>query len=403
MGNNVHILFVDDEPEILSGLKGVLRSMRREWKMFFAENGQAALEILSDQPIDVIVADMRMPAMDGAELLKIVSEKYPHVVRIILSGQANEKAVLKAVRPSHQYLAKPCEPEKLKSVLKRVFNLRELLSDVKLRQLVSEITNLPSLPELYIALDELLRSDDVSIKEVSDIISKDVGMSIKILQLVNSAYFGIPRHVESAAQAVTMLGLNTIKAIVLSTGVFSQFDEKTIKQFSLHKIINHSMITGHYAKKIVSLEVNDQQQAGDALIAGMLHNIGKLIFADKMPDLYANSLSLAIGERMPDWQAEKEVFGTSHAEVGAYLVGQWGLQNNIVEAIAYHHFPSKLSHAHFNTLTAVHVASVLAHQNDSVDSQAGHHQIDDEYLGNLHLSDKLPMWQTSCQETFKKE
>lgn len=115
----IKILFVDDEPMVLQGLQRVLRPLRNEWETAFANSGQEALEKLSQEPFDVIVTDMRMPGMDGGQLLTRVKERYPHMVRIILSGQADKTMVMKSVKPAHQYLAKPCDDATLRASLQR--------------------------------------------------------------------------------------------------------------------------------------------------------------------------------------------------------------------------------------------------------------------------------------------
>jgi len=222
MPNKKRVLFVDDEPRILDGLKRMLRHMRDEWEMSFVESGEAALKVLESARFDVVVSDMRMPGMDGAELLTRVMERYPQIVRIVLSGHADKEMILKTVRPAHQYLSKPCDPEKLRSTVARASALRGLLADELLKQLVSQMSTLPSAPSLYNEVMNELRSGEGSVQRVGEIVSKDVGMTAKILQVVNSAFFGVPRHVESPAQAVSLLGLETIKALALSAQVFSQ-------------------------------------------------------------------------------------------------------------------------------------------------------------------------------------
>jgi len=116
MPDKKRVLFVDDEPRILDGRRRMLRSMRHEWKMSFAETGQEALAILANQPFDVVVVDMRMPGMDGVQLLSEVRKRH-QIIRIVLSGTADREAILRAVGLAHQYLSKPCDAETLKSVL----------------------------------------------------------------------------------------------------------------------------------------------------------------------------------------------------------------------------------------------------------------------------------------------
>jgi CheY-like chemotaxis protein len=182
------ILFVDDEPNILSGLKRMLRSMRKEFDLQFAESGQEALTILDGDEFDVVVSDMRMPGIDGAELLSRIMVQHPYSIRIMLTGQADEESIMRTVGIVHQFLAKPCDPEELKAVLQRASGLHGLISQPSLKKIVSGIDSLPSLPEVYAELREAMTNPEISVADIGAIIEKDIGMSAKVLQLVNSAF-----------------------------------------------------------------------------------------------------------------------------------------------------------------------------------------------------------------------
>ena len=268
------ILFVDDEPKVLQGLKRMLHRVRSEWDMTFALSAQEALDVLTQQPYDVIVSDMRMPGVDGAQLLAEVKRRYPRMVRLILSGESEEKCILRSVGPSHQFLSKPCDPEMLKETIVRARTLCALLDEGPVKELVAQITTVPSLPALYIELLELLKSPDATIKQVGAIIEKDIGMTAKILQLVNSAYFGIPRQVSSTVQAVSFLGLETVKTLVLSVQVFSQFDQSKLPNFSVDGLWRHSVRTATYVRKIAQAENFDRKVTDTAFMVGMLHDVG---------------------------------------------------------------------------------------------------------------------------------
>ena len=156
----INVLFVDDEPNILSALQRMLRGQRSEWKMSFASSGEEALRFLAEIDVDVIVSDMKMPGMDGADLLEKVSELHPHIVRVILSGYSEKEGSMRSVGSAHQYLSKPCDPEVLKTTIANICAQRELLTDQSLRQLVTQLPSIPSLPGIYVELvDELGRSD----------------------------------------------------------------------------------------------------------------------------------------------------------------------------------------------------------------------------------------------------
>jgi CheY-like chemotaxis protein len=219
------ILFVDDEPKVLAWLERMLRSMRHEWEMEFAKSGPEALEALAARPFDVVVSDMRMPGMNGTQLLAEVMQRHPQVVRIILSGNADHETGMKSVGPAHQFLTKPCDVEVVKTTVGRACALRDLLADERLRLLVSQMQSLPSLPSLYEELVRELQLPNASLKRVGEIISKDVGMTAKILQMVNSAFFGLRREVSSIGRALTLLGLENVKRWSTLT-VFAGVDEK---------------------------------------------------------------------------------------------------------------------------------------------------------------------------------
>lgn len=390
----LRILFVDDEEKVIQGLKRMLRSMRHEWDMGFATSGQGALDILERESYDLLVTDMRMPGMSGAQLLDEVMDRYPHMVRIVLSGHADQKMILKSVKSAHQYLSKPCSPETLKSTVAKAHALRGVLADDSLKSLVSGIEKLPSLPSLYVEIMEALQSSDASLKEVGEIISKDIGMTAKILQMVNSAFFGLSRYVSDPSHAVNLLGIETIKTLVLSVQVFSQFDQEKCPSFSLERLWNHSMLTGSFAKLIAKEEDQEENIVSDSYTAGMLHDLGKLVLSTNLSQQYQGALSVAENETRSIWEVEQETFGISHAEVGAYLIGLWALRDSIVEAIAYHHSPDRCVDREFTPLTAVHVADVLALEKLGETSS----DADSNYLAQIGMTEHLSVWRERCTE-----
>ena len=248
------ILFVDDEPNILKGLQRMLRSMRHKWDMKFAGGGTEALEILSRETFDVVVSDMRMPGMDGVQFLTTVKKRYPMMVRIILSGHSDQEMILKSIHPAHQYIAKPCNSEKLISTLTRTCTLQNFLDHPDLRQIIAKTDSLPSLPPLYTDILNELRSPEASLKRVGNIIEKDLSMSAKILQMVNSSFFGIPRHISGIPQAVILLGVDTLRSLILTIGIFSKLEASTATTRQIKQVYKHSINTGIIAREIAIYE-----------------------------------------------------------------------------------------------------------------------------------------------------
>jgi len=331
-----HILFVDDEPNILQGLRRMLRGLRHEFTMHFAASGREALELMRQQEIDVIVSDMRMPGMDGATLLEDIRRDYPHTIRIMLSGQADEQAILRTIGVVHRFIAKPSGPDQLKAVLENAAAIHTMLSDGAMKNLISEIGSLPSVPTVFARLQRLLVSDNTSVEEVAEVIEQDMAMSAKVLQLVNSAFFGLYQQVDRPARAVALLGLDTIRALVLGMEVFSQMPNGN-DTFAIEDLWEHSLRTADIARRIVLEEKGGKEMAGHAFIAGLLHDLGKLILTSRMPNKYREALRLAEKDNISLHEAERRVFGVGHCPVGAYLLGLWGLPGCEVEAVAFHH------------------------------------------------------------------
>ncbi|MGD8991988.1 MAG: response regulator [Desulfobacterales bacterium] len=391
------ILFVDDEPMVLKGLQRSLRKMRREWEMRFLTSSTKALEILSAEPIDVIVSDLRMPEMDGAQLLAEVKRLHPQVVRIILSGQVEQETTFKSVQLAHQSLSKPCDVDILKQTLTKLFDLRNLLEDESIKRIVSQTETLPSLPAIYTEVINELHAPDPSVKKISDIISTDLAMTAKILQVVNSAFFGLVRKISNPKEAVMLLGTETIKALVLSVKIFSEFNQKKYAWFNFNELFNHSMSVSMFAQTISKQERLDQYLVNNALMAGMFHDLGKLILVTNFEEAYQEILIEARRNGKNLWELENDRFGTSHAEIGAYLMGLWGLDYPVIEAIAYHHRPGKSLAASTGLLTAVHFGDAYDRQKIDEYKSGGLKQLDRRYLENLGLGDRVKEWQIMCQ------
>jgi len=396
----INILFVDDEPNILSGLERMLRSVRNEWNMMFAPGGNEALAIFAEKPIDVVVSDMKMPGMDGSEFLETVREKYPKVVRIILSGYSEKEMIIKSVGTAHQYLSKPCDSETLKATVNRVCELNELLTNDNLRGLVSKLPTVPSLPLLYSELIDELGKDEPSTNLVSAIVKQDIGMTSKILQIVNSAFFGLSRSISDPKGAVEILGLDTISSLTLGLGLISQFDKKISGVF-LTNIWDHSMAVGTMAKKIAHLE--NQEIVNDAFTAGLLHNIGKVVLAINFPPEFASLNKIVKEEGISLVEAERHVFKATSSEVGAYLLGLWGLRREVVQAVTFHNHPSDSRSRSFSAITAIHVADAFQNYVSGRDSAAVEPAYDMDYLSSIGVSHKIPLWQDRCSENREAE
>lgn len=356
------ILFVDDEPEILEGLQAMLYSMRGDWELSFVHSGAEALALLERIPQDVVVTDMRMPGMDGAQLLHAVQQKTPETVRIILSGYSDQESVMRTVKLAHRYLSKPCPPAEVKQAIVKALRLRDIILNVQIKQLISRIESLPALPELYRRLSVALMNEGASLQQIGNIIAQDVGMSASILRLVNSAFFGLPTRVSNVQHAVKLLGTETIRVLILSIHLFSTISPRSFPGFSLKMLWEHSTRVACFARAIAEVENASMDDRDDCFIAGMLHDVGKLVIATTMSSDYRKVLNLVRDREIKIFEAELEVLETTHADVGAYLISLWGFNDTIVESVCWHSRERLFSCGKFSVATAVAVANRFDHE-----------------------------------------
>jgi putative nucleotidyltransferase with HDIG domain len=384
----MRIIFVDDEPNILEGLQDLLRRYRRKWDMVFVSSGEKALEEIGKGHFDVVVSDMRMPGIDGAELLRRVQETRPHIVRIVLSGFAELEAALRVVPVAHQFLIKPTSAEVLENVIERACSLQALIQDDKIRGIVGKLQKLPSLPRIYAQLMNLLSHEQSSASEVAKVIEQDAAMCAKVLQMVNGSFFGQSRQITSIQGAVTYLGFNMIKNLSLSVGIFMLGGQSKAGGFSLERLQAHSMLVSALAMRILK---TDKRQAEDAFMAGMLHDLGKMILGLELPQEHTLVTEKSQESNRPRHEVELEMFGVTHAEVGAYILGIWGLPYPVVEAVANHHAPERVLQQGLDILAAVHVANALSHEiaSEAGDANEIFRPVDPEYLVSLGVADKI--------------
>ncbi|HTU68464.1 MAG TPA: response regulator [Steroidobacteraceae bacterium] len=394
--NSIRVIFVDDEPRVLEGLKRMLRPKRNEWDMTFVNSAQAALDALREQPREVVVTDMRMPGMSGAELLEVVQRDYPDTIRLILSGQAETDSVMKALGVSHQFLSKPCDAEILQGTISRAFALRDLAGNSAVKTLVARINKLPTLPATYQKLVDCLKDPNSSMDEVAQIISRDPAMTARLLKVVNSAYFGLAKPVADVSRAGSLLGIDRIMALVLGQGIFSGAEVPKVPGFSLDALWAHSVATATAAHRIAIEEDLEKDRISAAFLAGMLHDLGKLVLAMGMPEHYGRVLAAAQTAPARELEFEMLELQASHSDVGAYLVGLWGLPNTIAEAIAYHEDPGQSKVASFGLPGIVHVADRIAHHPDVADPNAPELCLNVEYLAKNNRAGHWNQWRELC-------
>jgi HD-like signal output (HDOD) protein/ActR/RegA family two-component response regulator len=386
------VLFVEDEPHLLERLRDALRPWRRHWQMTFAPDGPSALSALELDPYDAVVTDMRMPGMDGAALLGLVQRIQPTSVRIVLSSHAESDAVARAANVAHRFLPKPCDVEELVRVVQRSCGVNALVEHPELRRAAAGTGRLPSVPRLYTELTALMNDPDTTLADVERLVEQDAAMAAKVLQLANSAYFGRARPVDQLGQAIGYLGLNALKALVLSAEAMAAFQpERRIDGFSIERLQRHSALVARITRRLL----DDRQHEDGAVAAALIHDVGMLVLASRAPDYLGDVLDRSERERRPAFAIEQELRGFTHAEVGAHVLGLWGLPHTIVEAVAYHHDPAAAHDPRLDAVTAVHVANVLADELEAPeDAERTRPPLapDLDHLERVGVADRLAGW-----------
>jgi HD-like signal output (HDOD) protein/ActR/RegA family two-component response regulator len=401
-GKNMrHILFVDDEPRLLEGLQRMFRAQRQHWEMSFVTSGADALAMLASRPCDVIVTDMRMPGMDGATLLEQVQERYPGVVRIVLSGEMEMEAALRAAPVAHQFLSKPCDAEKLRETIERACDCRGKLNDEGIRQVIGAVGRLPSQPATCASLIAAVQDPDINMGPVAQLIESDVGIAAKVLQLVSSAFFGRRNEVRSVREAVNYLGLETLKQLVLSVEILRTFQPPYIRGFALKDFEAHSRLAAGIAAQLPA----PNRVASTAVVAALLHDTGKLVLATRLPGQFELALRTAQERAVPLHTVEEDLLGTGHAEVGAYLLELWGLPGEIVEAVLKHHRPvtSQPPGHELTVPTVTYLANALANElcgSVPGDGSPSLPLVDPDYVAALGMTEQLPFWRVLARQAL---
>lgn len=379
------VLLVDDEPNVLSGLRRSLRPMRDKLEIVFASGAREALDIMAQMPLDLIVSDMRMPGMDGIQLLGEIRERFPGVVRFALSGDVSRQALLASAGLVHRYLAKPCDLKELQTAISSVWELSSLVTNKDLKNTLSQIESLPAAPALYRSLVGALDAPSAAGEDAGRIIAMDIAMSAKVLQVAGWALFGDNQLFFSVPRAVDSLGVDTLRAMASAGGTLASLGHDAFERLSLRPLWDHAQAVARLARRIAQSANAGGEIADQSYVGGLLHDFGKLVFAITTPAALAAAPARAAADNTCLLDAERDLIGATHPEAGAYLLGIWGLAHPIVEAVRLHHNPSSVGRPGFSAVTAVHVADALL----SDDSAAG---LDVPYLDGLGISDQIETW-----------
>jgi HD-like signal output (HDOD) protein/CheY-like chemotaxis protein len=378
------IYFVDDEQSVLDGLRRMLRDLRKEWRMEFFTCARKALAAMQNVPPDVVVSDMRMPGMDGVELLAQVQKRYPSGIRMVLSGHAEFDAISRVMSSAHQVMSKPCEAEHLRAVLKNAGILCRQLVDPSLAKAIAGLGSLPSIPTVLQELIDTLQRSEVDQRVVAAMIERDPALSVRVLQVANSGFFASRTRIDSISQAVVMLGAEMLKNLVIQVKIVEAFPS-TNSSFSLEQFSGRLALITKLARAIAPPHV----RVDDVRNLAMTADVGQMVLAARLPDRYEAVLQECQLRQRSIVAIEEELLGANHASVGAYLMGLWGMDPAIVTQIGQHHTPLG-SGENEPLLVAVHMAECLVDSDGN--EERLHELLQPGLLDAFERRDDVPGW-----------
>lgn len=397
MGSSKNILFIDGDRAQLQALKKMVTPMQKRWKINFAGTAEEVLDQLMIRPFDIVATELTIDGFENNELLTEIKSRQPGSIRFITSESIKPENFMQYINFAHQFITKPYLPSELFSKIKKCMRLKDIFLNERASKAIASIEELPTMPDLYFKLEKELKKEDVYISAIGRMIGEDVSMTAGILKIVNSPFFGLFSRVSNPEQAVTLLGLDALKGMVLGMHMFNSSGAEKV-DFSLEDLGEHCQYTGLLARSIIKAEGGNSELAEHTFLAGFMHDIGKLVLSTSYTDEYKAILNFVREANIPIQEAEKDILGFTHAEVGAYLLAIWGFNEEVVEAVYCHHEPSKLGSNDLSPAVAVHVANSFDHELRVNNADYAPHLLDAEWLEQHDFSPKLVKWLQVCAE-----
>lgn len=388
VGMTSRILFVDDEPLMREFYAMVGSILGPEYEVHTAASGREGLAFLERTPVDIVVSDLVMPEMNGHEFMTAVAQEHPESMRIVISAHEDQLTVAQCLMFGHRYFAKPFDLKNLSAVLKRICHLKHQVGSAKLKKIIAGLGTLPTPPRIYTRLNEAVNSAYASMEEIGQIVQEDPGLTLKLLQIANSAYFGVSRRIATPMDAVVIVGLEVLRGLVLCVHAFKFYQNHSIRSISATELWDHSMRTAAAARRLAKHEQLSQHQCEETFVSGLLHDVGKLVLAANADAEYQQVVRRSRNEGVPATEVEMEMFGATHAQVGAYLLGLWGLPEPIVSTVELHHSLDTINTPGFSPVTAIHVAQCLEPSPNRIS------RINTHYLKQIGVENRVLEWQT---------
>jgi HD-like signal output (HDOD) protein len=356
----MRLVLLDNDHHVADAHRRALRVVRPEWEVVLVASPSAALDALAQAPTDVFIAELGSPAAKGVALFEDVKQRWPATIRLALSEFAERQVALRLERSVHRFLHKPCDTFLLAMLIERACTLRNAVSQPDVLEAIGGMEAIPRPPVTVQALEKVLADPDAGVIAVAAVVNRDAALTARLLRVVNSSFFGVGRQVTRVDAAVNFLGVSLVRAIALADGATRSF-KVSPDALDLDDWNMHAVRVATAAREIaLAVAPHDRSLADEAFLAGLLHDVGQVVLAGVAPQRWMELERAAAAESLPLNDIERRMNRVSHAVVGAYLLSLWALPSSVVEAVAFHHTPERLSGSMFDATIAVHLADALA-------------------------------------------
>ncbi|ASJ73025.1 HDOD domain-containing protein [Granulosicoccus antarcticus] len=373
------ILLVDSDISACRELARTLGQMRADWSINSTSSGKQALDIIfnesGDAPVDVIVTEAQLEDMSGFQLLDLARSATVPPVRFTLTADAGFESALGNLRVNQRFLLKPFDSGSLATSIERSLRLRESMNNEALKRLMLSVTSIPALPIVYDKMVQELASQHSSLMRVGEIVESDTGLTLTVLKVVNSAFYGINKHVESVAQAVTLLGAHMIKNITLTTKVFSRFDGSQLSTTRLMQLNNEAIRIGALCNQFARYAKLPRGAVDHCQISGMMANVGQLVATTNAELNNDNGSSSTLSPEI----------------IGANVLRGWHMSDAVVEAVALQFESPPRDLDVITPLMVLHSIRYLqTNLTDTTDEKQ--RQACEQYLGEFLSPDIMKTW-----------
>jgi putative nucleotidyltransferase with HDIG domain len=392
VAGHLRLLLVAADSESIRGLARDLFLLDEHLETAHRTDSASALALLDAETFDVVAVDLRAP-IDVLTLLSSIASRFPRLVRMVVADDPGDIVFGRAAHLAHCLLPRPCDAGTIFEAIQESTATNRRLRDPALGAAVAGILALPESPAMRRELLGLLADDDISLSQLEEAVERNPAIAAKILHIANSAYFGARGSVSMIGEAISMLGLDTVRGIVTSAHLFNAMPTVGLKDLPVAELWHHCVATAVMTRRVAWQVRANTLVNRAAFTAALLHDVGKVVMALAHGEAYAEFRRHPEEPHRQIWQEEERRFGHHHGTAGALLLQLWGLPAAVVEAVSLHHTPHRTRETCVSPLALVHIANALVHSENP--SQLFEAKLDSGYLQRLLLPAKLDLWQTA--------